>query len=205
MPDLRRAGTLVCRLHGGLSPQALACGQVRLSLSEIAQANPRPLAEVLRDAVALADVAQRDCWSALRAGELDASVADRLLEVARYSAALVQVAVNAGLPLHDDDARVPVEAFSDVAAAALASVADTLVGLVEVRSPEDIACREQVSEWARDALRARLRSELPPPLPVRTTIAEPETPGQHRGPGRARRRDPHDPIRSDDEEPPGQP
>jgi hypothetical protein len=176
-----------------------------LSLSEIAQANPRPLAEVLRDAVALADVAQRDCWSALRAGELDASVADRLLEVARYSAALVQVAVNAGLPLHDDDARVPVEAFSDVAAAALASVADTLVGLVEVRSPEDIACREQVSEWARDALRARLRSELPPPLPVRTTIAEPETPGQHRGPGRARRRDPHDPIRSDDEEPPGQP
>lgn len=48
-------GTLVCRLHGGLSPQALARGQVRLSLSEIAHANPRPLAEVLRDAVALAD------------------------------------------------------------------------------------------------------------------------------------------------------
>src|SRR4029450_1479366 len=94
-----------------------ACGQVRLSLSEIAQANPRPLAEVLRDAVALADVAQRHCCSALRPGELDASVADRLLEVARYSAALVQVAVNAGLPLHDDDARVPVEAFSDVGAA----------------------------------------------------------------------------------------
>jgi len=46
-------------------------------------------AEVLRDAVALADVAQRACWSALRAGELDASVADRLLEVARYGAALM--------------------------------------------------------------------------------------------------------------------
>ena len=30
-------------------------------------------------------------------------------------------------------------------------------------------------------------------------------PGQHRGLGRARRHDPHDPIRSDDEEPPGQP
>jgi hypothetical protein len=29
-------------------------------------------------------------------------------------------------------------------------------------------------------------------------------PGQHRGLGRARRRDPQDPIRSDDEEPPGQ-
>ena len=35
--------------------------------------------------------------------------------------------------------------------------------------------------------------------------ASPQPPGQHRGPGRARRRDPHDPIRSDDEEPPGQP
>ena len=44
---------------------------------------------MLRDAVALADVAQRACWSALRAGELDASVADRLLEVARYGAALM--------------------------------------------------------------------------------------------------------------------
>ena len=29
--------------------------------------------------------------------------------------------------------------------------------------------------------------------------------GQHRGSGRARRRDPHDPIRQDDEKPPEQP
>ena len=34
--------------------------------------------------------------------------------------------------------------------------------------------------------------------------ASPQPPGQHRGPGRARRRDPHDPIRQDDEEPPAQ-
>jgi hypothetical protein len=35
--------------------------------------------------------------------------------------------------------------------------------------------------------------------------ASPQPPGRHSGSGRARRRDPHDPIRSDDEEPPGQP
>ena len=34
--------------------------------------------------------------------------------------------------------------------------------------------------------------------------ASPQPPGQHRGSGRARRRDPHDPIRQDDEEPPEQ-
>jgi hypothetical protein len=169
-----RPGTLVCRYHGGESPQALARAQVRLTLGELAQADPRPMAEVLRDAVALADVAQRDVWSALRNGEVDASVADRLLEVARYSAALVQVAVNAGLPLHEDDTRVPVETFSDVAAAALADVADTLTGLVEVRSPDDVAYRERVSTWSRDALRARLRSEPLPPFPVRAAVAEPE-------------------------------
>ena len=33
--------------------------------------------------------------------------------------------------------------------------------------------------------------------------ASPQPPGQHRGSGRARRRDPHDQIRRDDEEPPG--
>jgi hypothetical protein len=34
--------------------------------------------------------------------------------------------------------------------------------------------------------------------------ASPQPPGQHRGSGRARHRDPHDPIRQDDEEPPEQ-
>jgi hypothetical protein len=91
-------GTTVCRQHGGESPQALARAQVRLTLAELASTDPRPMAEVLRDAVALADVAQRDCWSALRAGELTPAVADRLLETARYSAALVKVAVGSGLP-----------------------------------------------------------------------------------------------------------
>ena len=37
-------------------------------------------------------------------------------------------------------------------------------------------------------------------LLLRTARARPS--GQHRGPGRARRRDPHDPIRQDNEEPP---
>jgi len=32
--------------------------------------------------------------------------------------------------------------------------------------------------------------------------ATPQPPGQHRGPGRARRRDPHDPVIRDDQEPP---
>jgi hypothetical protein len=35
--------------------------------------------------------------------------------------------------------------------------------------------------------------------------ASPKPPGQHRGSGRVSRRDPHDPIRQDDEEPPEQP
>jgi hypothetical protein len=34
--------------------------------------------------------------------------------------------------------------------------------------------------------------------------ASPQPPGQHRAAGRARRRDPRDPIRQDDEEPPEQ-
>ena len=37
-------------------------------------------------------------------------------------------------------------------------------------------------------------------LLLRNARARPS--GQHRGPGRARRRDPHDPIRQDNEEPP---
>jgi hypothetical protein len=34
--------------------------------------------------------------------------------------------------------------------------------------------------------------------------ASPQPPGQHRGSGHARRRDPHDPVIRDDEEPPDQ-
>ena len=44
-------GTTVCRQHGGESPQALARAQVRLTLAELASTDPRPMAEVLRDAV----------------------------------------------------------------------------------------------------------------------------------------------------------
>ena len=143
-------GTTVCRQHGGESPQALARAQVRLTLAELAITDPRPMAEVLRDAVALADVAQRDCWSALRAGELTPAVADRLLETARYSAALVKVAVDSGLPLHDDDDRVPLEGFSDVAADALASIVDQLTGVIEVRSADDVD-----TAWRSTGLRVR--------------------------------------------------
>ena len=70
----------------------------------------------------------------------------------------MQVALYAGLP-HDDDDRVPVEAFSDVAAAALASVADRLVGLVLQRRADartrtgnrSITRRTTRACWAVDA------------------------------------------------------
>ena len=52
--------------------------------------------------------------------------------------------------MHDDDDRVPLEGFSDVAADALASIVDQLTGVIEVRSADDVH-----TAWRSTGLRVR--------------------------------------------------
>jgi hypothetical protein len=167
-------GATCCPSHGGASPQAGRLATVRLSLAELAQTDPRPPRAVLADAILIVDLVQQDALAAVRTGAMTADDGQRLLEIARYSGSIVQLANNVGLSMTGDDGLVSIETATDIASDALAAVVGGLVGLIEVRTPEDVVFAERVEEWARSALRCRLRGTQPPAFPVREVVVSTE-------------------------------
>ena len=153
-------GTIVCRHHGGYSPQAVRLASVRLTLGELARTDPRSLREVLADAVHLADLAQRDYLGAVQHGEADTATVGRMLESARYAATLAKIALDSGaMPL--DAAPAPGlvrtdDALAAVVPAVMATMADALAEAVGQSSAEDVQWRQAILDWLGPAMGARV-------------------------------------------------
>ena len=69
---------------------------VRLTVAKLSRGNPRDLRTVLRHAVHLCDLAQRDAMNAMRAGEADPELITRALDAAKHAALMVRAAVDVG-------------------------------------------------------------------------------------------------------------
>jgi hypothetical protein len=158
----------VCHFHGANAPQTARRADYRLSISELMQSDPRPLREVLRSAVHVADSAMRDLeQSVVHDGETSAATISRLLEAAKYSAGVARLALDSGLVV-DPVPPASLEQLVDLCTAALAHVLDALT-LDELPTARAV----QLRKWAVDAIGEYLaaveRGEPPsgpPPKPV---------------------------------------
>jgi hypothetical protein len=147
----------------------------RLSVAELAALDGRPLRVILQDAIRLADVALMDYEQAVLHGESDSDVISRLLEAARYSAGLVKLGLDSGLPLDpapgvgmvtvDAAARVVVEQTMGMAA-------DLVAALLPLHSHADVVYRDALLIWSRDRMAAAVRGEPSPPLPEAPIVPE---------------------------------
>jgi hypothetical protein len=159
-------------MHGGSAGQVARAADFRLAIGELAATDPRPMRQILADAVRLGDVAMRDYEQALLHGETDAETIARLLEAARYSAGLVKLALDSGLPLDDPDGGqvVPVAAAIEQAGVAVRGavmgMASALVSaLWPLKTPADVAYQDALLRWVQDAMRAQFAGESLPDLP----------------------------------------
>jgi hypothetical protein len=163
-----RAGTVVCRHHGGAAGQVVRRADVRLAIGELAVLDPRPVKQVLADACDLADIVLQDARQGLVHGQSTPRDVDRALETARYAATMAKLCLDAGVvgPPEPPPPKT-LEALVDRCTAALGSVLDGLTD--ELPRARGI----QLRAWAVDAigeyLAALERGEEPPgppPKPV---------------------------------------
>ncbi len=140
--------------------------RVRLTVGELSRTDRRPIREVLADAVHLADSAMGELRSAVEHGDASADTVARLLDSARYAAALGKIAIDAGVVNDPAPALTIATAQADLARAALLHALDGI--LAEVPPGR----RPVLHGWALDAIRAYLAAVAagepapePPPVP----------------------------------------
>jgi hypothetical protein len=180
-------GAAVCKIHGSASPQAKRLSTVRLTMSELAATDPRPVHEVMRDAVAIADRVMRDLDAAVIHGDTSADTLSRLLESSRYASAIGKIARDAGVV---DPPPVETVTRFEFAAEKIVPMLLDVVGDVIRALDVDPAHRVQLHQWAIEALSAGMAAieagvepsvPSPPPAPVREAA-----PGSDRGQAVAR-------------------
>jgi hypothetical protein len=90
-----RVGSTVCHMHGGDIPVVERKSQVRLTLAQLLQGDPRHPWEVLLDAVHVADALMREARARVREGdELAPDDLTRLVEATTRAAALAKVSID---------------------------------------------------------------------------------------------------------------
>jgi hypothetical protein len=171
-------GTTTCRVHGAVSDQSIHAANIRLTISELAERDPRPLRAVLADAVRLADVVMRDLENAVIRGPVDAVTVSRLLESTRYASALAQAARREGLPLDGPppsggELLTVDQAFAHVVPAVMACITD-IVASETPRSYEDSQWQQAIMRWVGPAVAARAGGREPEPMPPRPEVVTPE-------------------------------
>jgi hypothetical protein len=93
-----RVGTTLCHLHRGNARQIVRKAEQRVTLAQLLQDEPRPLVEVMADAVANADAAMRDARLRLLEGEeVTVDQLDRVLELSRLAHHLSRTMLDTGI------------------------------------------------------------------------------------------------------------
>jgi hypothetical protein len=110
--NFAKVGSTVCYLHGGKAPQVIRKADQRATLAQLLQSDPRPLPEVMAEAVHNVDAAMRDARLRLLEGEeVTVDQLDRVLELSRLAHHLSRTMLETGI-------------FAKVAAEQRASVAE---------------------------------------------------------------------------------
>ena len=145
---------------------------VRLTIAELGSLDPRPIREVLRDAVATADLVHRDLKQLALHGAPTADDIARLMDAAKYCSALASAALSAGLTDPEPEPGPhSLDHMAEMASEALFSILDelTLDELPPMRA-------HVLRLWARDAVVAyidALDRGVPPPKPIMGLPAAP--------------------------------
>jgi hypothetical protein len=94
-----KVGSTVCRMHGGHLPQVVRKRDERLTFAQLLQSDPRPVGEVLLDALHNADVAMQDMRVRLVEGGEPVTVdqLDRFITLSRLTHHLAKTTVDAGV------------------------------------------------------------------------------------------------------------
>jgi hypothetical protein len=143
---------------------------VRLTVGELSRADPRPIRDVLRDAVTTADNVLRSYQSAVLHGDEDQDTIARLIEAAKYASTLAKIALDAGVPDESSTVDTAQEAV-EVATRALVLVIDMLLddALTDAVDPP---WRHVLRTWCLTALQAALTGREPPAIPERPPLPE---------------------------------
>jgi hypothetical protein len=162
-----RVGTTVCRFHGGGAPQVVKKADMNLVLAELLAADPRPLHEVLRDAVHVNDAVMTELRLSVQGGELDADTVARLVQSAERAGKLSRLAIDVGV--HERIASSYARHVDVEVAACTGALLAVLDSLLDATVPDSVQ-RLALRRWAVDGLVGYLTSvevgSEPPSLPA---------------------------------------
>jgi hypothetical protein len=122
-------GRLTCYMHFGNAPQNVRKGEERATFAQLLQSDPRPVGEVLLDALHNADVAMQDMRAQLVEGGEPVTVdqLDRFINLSRLTHHLAKTTVDAGVEVHlVNQARASLEQVGAYMTDVLLTVLDAL-------------------------------------------------------------------------------
>jgi hypothetical protein len=161
-----QVGSLRCNLHSGTAPQAIKKGDDRATIAQLLQHEdpdrPRPLGEVMLEAVHNADVLMRSLddvrLRVLRREEVTGEELDRLVRMSQVAHALAETTVRAGVQVElVRQAQLSREMNSAVVVRALGAALDAQSRALRSRgAPEELVelLRVVAHQAAGDELRA---------------------------------------------------
>jgi hypothetical protein len=92
-------GSTTCRMHGAMAPNVVRKRDERMTFAQLLQSDPRPVGEVLLDALHNADVAMQDMRASLADEGQPVTVdqLDRFIYLSRLTHHLAKTTVDAGV------------------------------------------------------------------------------------------------------------
>jgi hypothetical protein len=155
-----RPGTTVCEMHVGAAAHVVRKADLRMTLAQVMQHDPRPLGEVLLDATHVADSLMRDLKERVLAHDepVDPDLLTRLVEATRLAHHLAETSVRAGVQVElVRQAHVRAELDGIVIARALGAALDAQSRALRERgAPEELVAVLRVAghRAAHEQLRA---------------------------------------------------
>jgi hypothetical protein len=170
-------GALVCPMHG-MNGNARHNATVKLGIAELLTRDPRPLREVIADAVAISDSVMGELRSAVEHGDTSLATISRLIESARYTATMAKLAIDSGVPhIAADSSR-----WDHTVYEVIPFVGEVVGKLAEAMAPGDPVHARALREWAIDWLDVQLgaiaNGREPEATPAPPSPARPEAPAR---------------------------
>jgi hypothetical protein len=171
-----KVGGTTCELHGAQAGQVVRKRDERMTFAQLLQSDPRPVGEVLLDALHNADVAMQDMRAGLATGEpVTVDQLDRFINLSRLTHHLAKTTVDAGVEVAlVNQQRATVEQLGAYTADVLLAVLNALPLHPAWRSYLLDLARYQLLERAHHGDRLVLEEPADPlgdpPIPPREPI-----------------------------------
>ena len=170
-----KPGTTVCHAHGGKAPHVAAAADRRRLLAAYLAASPRPVWEVLLDAVATGDAMAREVRTRVLSGEpLTDDLLGKLEQWTRLSFTLSSAAITTKATEMSAAARsTPMVDASD---SRLVDVLDAVIERLCTALGGSLERSKELQAWARLSASALLDGRVPAPVPQISAIEAVESP-----------------------------